>query len=122
MTRVGVGLEGTSLGSDLRLPVCALVVAAPLLAYHAFWIRRDLAVAREAVEPAREAAPAHEATPVQLTPAALAEAAAGTRQAQELVIVGPAGADLETLRASLADKLPDGYSMTVRLGGGGARP
>lgn len=118
-TRVGVGLEGTSLGSDLRLPLCALIVAVPLLAYHGFWIRRDLAVARDAVEPAPAATPAEEAAP-QLAPAHV-QASAATSPSQELVIVGPAGADLETLRASVAEKLPDGYTITVRSSGDAAR-
>ncbi|HEY5472431.1 MAG TPA: hypothetical protein VIK32_04480, partial [Candidatus Limnocylindrales bacterium] len=34
--------------------------------------------------------------------------------AHELVVVGPAGADLEALRASLAERLPDGFSIVAR--------
>ena len=118
VTRVGVGLESTSLGSDVRMPLCVLVVAGSLLAYHAYWIRRDLNVPLPAEWPAPVAPVAATATPA----APPVPSGAPASQALELVIVGPVGADLEALRASLAEKLPDGYSMTVRPSGGAGRP
>jgi hypothetical protein len=121
VTRVGVGLESTSLGSDVRMPLCVLVVAGSLLAYHAFWIRRDLSVptAAEWLAPVAAHAPVASAAAPGAVPV---PPGAPASPALELVIVGPTGADLEALRASLAEKLPDGYSMIVRSRGDAARP
>lgn len=103
LTRVGVGLDSSTLWSDVRLPVCVLAVALPILAWHAFWIWRDGAATREAIGVVASAA--------ATTAAAATPSPAGPR---ELVIVGPAGVDLEPLRAALAPELPAGYSMAIR--------
>jgi hypothetical protein len=118
VTRVGVGLDSTSFGSDIRMPLCVLIVAVSLLAYHAYWIRRDVNVPLPAELRTPAAAAFAAAAPATVPMPSGAAASPGL----ELVIVGPAGADLEALGASLAEKLPDGYSMTVRPRGGAAQP
>jgi hypothetical protein len=97
LTRIAVGLNSSSLGEDVRMPLCILAVSVGLLAYHLYWIRRDQDAVFLVGEDVQVPAPADVATP-----------------AHELVVVGPAGADLEALRASLAERLPDGFLIVVR--------
>jgi hypothetical protein len=97
LTRIAVGLEGSGLGADVRMPLCVLAVAAGFLAYHVYWIRRDQSVGVQVGEKVQQAVTVGTAVP-----------------AQELVVVGPAGADLEALRESLAERLPDGFTIVVR--------
>lgn len=97
LTRVAVGLTSSSLGEDVRMPLVILAVSFGFLAYHLYWIRRDQDVAVQAGELGQAAATAQVVAP-----------------ARELVVFGPAGADLEALRVSLAERLPDGFSIVVR--------
>jgi hypothetical protein len=100
LTRLALGLQIGSVGSEIGYSVATLVVTVPLLAYHVAALRADLALRGESAVPAAvetgtsdvSAAPANE----------------------ELVIVGPPGVNLDILKASLADRLPDGYSIRVR--------
>jgi DNA segregation ATPase FtsK/SpoIIIE-like protein len=109
LTRVATGLNSTSFGSDIRVPLCAVIVAVPLLAFHAYWLRRDLAETHEAAQPTSIAGAA--AIP---SPAALAPSAQPATSTQELVIDVPAEADLEPIRAWLVTALPVGYTVSVR--------
>jgi hypothetical protein len=105
-TRLVVGLQSDSLGSEIGYAVGTLIAILPLLAYHLGALRADLTPNGESAAPV-----AVEASPVDVSPAPAT---------QELVIVGPPGADLEALTASLADRLPEGYS--IRAGGPGDIP
>jgi hypothetical protein len=72
-------------------------------------VRRDLALTRR---PVATDSPA----PADVTVAA--EPAAGVAPAPEkprrvLIVSGPAGADLEALRAALAERVPIGYSVRI---------
>ncbi len=100
--RIAVGLESASFGSSVNSPLGFLVVAAPVLGYHLLILRREMApdVEREG-----------ETEVVDEAPAPVAQVA------QQLVIVGPAGTDFEALGASIASRLPAGYSIQVRPGG-----
>ena len=109
MTRVATGLDSSSLGSDVRVPLCAVIVAVPLLAFHAYWLRRDLDETREAAQPA----PITGAAAIP-SPAALAPSAQPATSTQELVIGAPAEADLEPIRAWLVAVLPAGYTVSAR--------
>jgi hypothetical protein len=80
--------------------VGALIVTLPLLAYHLAALRADLAVNGESPRPVGVEA---RSVGVSAPPAI-----------RELVIVGPPGADLGALEASLADRLPEGYSIRAR--------
>jgi hypothetical protein len=108
LTRMAVGLDSTGLASDVRVPLCVLAVSLPILAIHAYWLRRDLAVTRALVQIDRTATE-DEAEPIAVSPIA-GPADAG----QELVILGPAGVDYEALRSWLVSTLPDGYTVGVR--------
>ncbi len=100
VTRLALGLQASSVGSEIGYAVATLFITAPLLAYHLAALRADLALSGEsAVAVAVEAG----ASGVSATPAT-----------QELVIVGPPGVNLDALKASLAARLPDGYSIRVR--------
>jgi hypothetical protein len=112
-TRIAVGLDPSTFGSDVRVPFCILVVTLPLAAYHAHSIRAD-----QASQPAGEVGVAG-AGAVEPEPASRAVSIPIPRP--ELVIVGPTGADYEPLRASVAAMLPDGFSIAVRLGEGPTR-
>jgi hypothetical protein len=109
LTRVATGLDSTSFGSDVRVPLCAVIVAVPLLTFHAFWLRRDLGETREAGQPAPTVGVAEVAYPAALPPSA--QPATST---QELVIDALAEADLEPIRAWLVAALPVGYTVSVR--------
>jgi hypothetical protein len=100
VTRLTLGLQTCSVGSEIGYAVATLVVTAPLLAYHLVALRADLAINGEV------------AVPVAVEAGMIGESAAPATQ--ELVIVGPPGVDLNALKASLADRLPDGYSIRVR--------
>jgi hypothetical protein len=97
LTRIAVGLQTSSLGEDVRMPLAILAVSVGFLAYHLYWIRREQGAEVQAGDVVLDATAVETAEP-----------------AHELVVVGPAGADLEALRASLAERLPDGFSIVVR--------
>jgi hypothetical protein len=130
VTRVATGLDSSSLGSDIRTPLCVVIVALPLLALHAYWLRRDLDDTREVGQPAAVAGPAVAgpavagsavAGPEAAEVADLAPAAEAAAQAQELVIGMVAEADLEPLRAWLVATLPPGYTVAQRTRRDGER-
>ena len=103
LVRVALSLDSPNLGWNVSLPLGFLLVAAPMLGYHLLVLRREMT---PEVELAVEAGAA--AAEVAQAPALVAQAA------QELVIFGPAGPDFEALRASIASRLPAGYSIRVR--------
>ena len=104
--RVAVGLDASGFGSSVAYPLAVLVVGAAVAAFHGTILRREMAFGGrgEAVTPV--AAVAVEAT-VPVAPAPV-------RPGAEVVIGGPAGADMEPLRAWLAATLPPGYSIGLR--------
>lgn len=93
ITRVIVGLQDDSFGSEIGQAIGVLLVLGPLLAYHLISLRADLSIDTGSL-PRAEVAP---------LPAG-----------RELVIVAPDGADLDALRRSLAAGLPPGYSVELR--------
>ena len=118
LTRIVVGVSG---GATDSIPTAAatVLVAAPLLIYHLIVLRLDARVVPVAGEAAAELptseAPdlaAAVAVPVAAEPTVVV--AASQPGAPELVIVGPAGADLEGLRSVLGSWLPPGFTAEVR--------
>jgi hypothetical protein len=84
-----LGVSGTGrLASDIALPMGITLVTAAVAVYHALLLRRDLAVRP------------------------LAEHEAGARV--ELVLTGPAGADLDEAVVALRRALPEGYAIERR--------
>jgi hypothetical protein len=119
LLRAMVGLDSSDLGSEIGYSIGALLAVAPVLAYHLMVLREDsTAIARDAFSPAVAPSLAPAAVPetqvAEVNDQVLAAAPLAAPPARELVIVGPAGADFESLRASLADRLPAGYSMQLR--------
>lgn len=108
LARVAVGLDSSGLAADIRIPVCVLVVALPILAFHADWLRHDILATRE--QPVVASVPeigqvnAPEAVAVALP--------------REMVITGPSGADFDAIRSWLAGSLPAGFTVGVRHGEG----
>lgn len=110
IVRAVVGLESPQLGPDVGYALGALIAIVPVLAYHAMVLRADLTLMTGDQRPLPDSGAAAAA----VTPARVHAAEVARGAMQELVIVGPAGADLETVRASIADRLPAGYSVLVR--------
>jgi hypothetical protein len=122
--RVAVGLDSSAFGYTVSYPLAFLAVAAVVLIFHATVLRRDTALGTEA--PAEAVAALGPVEPVELAePGQARGPVEGAREAaqlplgsnRELVIVGPEGADLDALRATLAATLPAGYSLAVRPAG-----
>ncbi len=107
MIRMIVGLDVASLGSDVSAPLAIIVVAGALLGFHGAVLRGDVGL-RAPVEREATTAPARppDEGPGEPAPVRLAE--------EELVIVGPPGADLDALGTTLRERLPEGFSVRVR--------
>ncbi len=122
LARVAVGLDSSGLVSDIRVPVCVLIVALPLLVFHADWLRHDILASREksAVAVGPEVAPAAAGVPTAAPALAVALLLAAQQASvqQEMVIMGPSGADFEAIRSWLAGSLPAGFTVGVRPGRG----
>jgi len=102
--RVAVGLDSSGFGSSVAYPLAVLVVGAAVAVFHGTILRREMAFGGGEAAPV--VAGAVEATvPVAPAPA---------RPGAEVVIGGPAGSDMEPLRAWLATTLPPGYSIGLR--------
>jgi hypothetical protein len=120
VTRVATGLDSSSLGSDVRMPLCVVIVALPLLALHAYWLRRDLDDTRDGGRPAAVSGAVVAGGVETGSGADLAPAAQAAALSQELVIGMVAEADLEPLRAWLVATLPPGCTVVVRSRQGAA--
>jgi hypothetical protein len=126
VTRLVVGLSANLATDNVSSTLATLIVAAPVLAYHAVMLRADLRIGAEeseapqlepAVEPAGVARTTAAGEPApSLAPLVAVEPAPAAELpgAPELVIVGPPGADLESLRNALGGWLPPGFSVEMR--------
>ena len=108
LSRTSVGLQAGSFSSEVGYPIAILLVAVPLLVYHTLALRHDLAVTAGAELVSAGVMPQPVVVPYVAAPAAVGA------PTEELVISGPAGADLEALRSAIAGRLPAGYSMQIR--------
>jgi hypothetical protein len=116
LTRVVVGVNGGALDS-IPNAVAAVLVAAPLLIFHLTVLRLDSKAVPVAGEAAAVELPIAEAAatePGTVEPAVAVAAEPTEAGAPELVIVGPAGADLDGLRNALGSWLPPGFTAEVR--------
>jgi hypothetical protein len=102
--RVAVGLDSSGFGSSVAYPLAVLVVGAAVAVFHGTILRREMAFG------GGEAAPVVAGAVEATVPVAPASARPGA----EVVIGGPAGSDMEPLRAWLATTLPPGYSIGLR--------
>jgi hypothetical protein len=104
--RLIVGLDAGIVPADVDGPLGVLLVTGVLLLYHLFVLRGDLALRTQ---------------PAAVTPPS-EEVSAITEASEELVIVGPPGADFDAVNAALRERLPAGFTMRVeRQAGAGVK-
>jgi hypothetical protein len=117
LTRLAIGLNSDLVFDDASNSLAILLVAAPVLACHAIVLFGDLGLAGRAQQDMeREAEAETSARPAEVPAetAAGEPVAASPSAAGELVIVGLAGADLESLRQVLGGWPPPGFTVEVR--------
>jgi hypothetical protein len=116
VARLAVGLSSVMWDDAFSGGIAAVAVAVPVLVYHGLLLRADLATGRTAPA-ASIAASIAASTPVEpaaAPPQGLGAPATVARPGQTLVIVGPAGADMEQLRGALGGWLPPGFTVELR--------
>ncbi len=116
---LGASLTGNAI-SELSTPLGAVAVAVVVLVYHGLQLRRDQALRSEApvppVAPAPVGAPVVAVAPPVGAPQAAPVAALATDLSamtadRALVLVGPAGADLDVALAAARAVLPEGIRL-----------
>ena len=121
---LGASLTGNAI-SELSTPVGAVAVAVAVLVYHGLQLRRDQALRSEgpaspvapvgapvaAVAPVVDVAPAPVGAPQAAPVAALATDLSAMTADRALVLVGPAGADLDVALAAARAVLPEGIRL-----------